>query len=156
MPSRSAALRFMREALREARAALSRDEVPVGAVVVQNGTIVGRGGNEIIHRRDPSAHAELLAIRRAAAKLRTERLSDCVIYTTLEPCPMCAGGIVLARIREVVYGARDPKSGAAGSVMNVLANQSLNHRCQIRRGPLAATCGRILRKFFKGKRRKTG
>jgi tRNA(adenine34) deaminase len=142
----------MRIALAEARAAARAGEVPVGAVVVRFGQAIARGRNAVVARRDPSAHAELVAIRRAAARLRNERLTGCVLYTTLEPCPMCAGAIVLARIAEVVYGARDPKAGTAGSVMDLLRHPKLNHRVKVR-GPVGpAACGTLLRRFFRKRR----
>ena len=142
----------MRVALAEARAAARAGEVPVGAVMVRDGKIVARGRNAMVARRDPSAHAELVAIRRAAARLRNERLAGCVLYTTLEPCPMCAGAIVLARLDEVVYGARDPKAGAAGSAMNLLNHPKLNHRAKVR-GPVGPpACGNLLRRFFRNRR----
>lgn len=146
------AARFMALALAQARASARAGEVPVGAVVVRAGRIVARGRNEIVARRDPTAHAELLAIRRAAAKLGNERLAGCVLYTTLEPCPMCAGAIVLARLPEVVFGATDPKAGAAGSVADILRHPKLNHRVRVTGPAGPAACGKVLRAFFRGKR----
>jgi len=143
---------FMRMALAEARAAARAGEVPVGAVIVRAGKVVARGRNAIVRTHDPSAHAELVAIRRAAARLRNERLTGCVLYTTLEPCAMCAGAIVLARLDEVVYGARDPRAGAAGSVVNLVDHPRLNHRAKVR-GPVGpAACGGLLRGFFRARR----
>ena len=143
---------FMRAALREARAAGKAGEVPVGAVVVLDGRVIARSRNAIRRHRDPTAHAELLAIRRSAARLRNERLGGCVLYTTLEPCPMCAGAIVLARLAGVVYGARDPKAGAAGSVTDLLRHPKLNHRVEVT-GPVGpAACGGLLRRFFRKRR----
>ena len=143
---------FMRLALREAERALDHDDVPVGAIVVRDGEVAGVGHNERELRRDPTAHAEILAIREAARSLESWRLLDCVLYITLEPCAMCAGAIVLARIPRVVYGASDPKAGAAGSVLDVLAEPRLNHRPEVAAGLLAAESGDLLRRFF-GERR---
>lgn len=144
--------RFMAAAVAQARLAAKRHDVPVGAVVVREGRIIARGRNEIVGRKDPTAHAELLAIRRAAAKTGNERLTGCTVYTTLEPCAMCAGAIVLARLDRVVFGAREPKTGAAGSVTDLLRHPRLNHRCAVS-GPVdAARCGGLLRTFFARKR----
>jgi tRNA(adenine34) deaminase len=146
------ALGYMRLALAEARAAAQAGEVPVGAVIVCKGKVIARGRNAIVARHDPTAHAELVAVRKAAARLRSERLVGCSLYTTLEPCPMCAGAIVLARIAEVVYGARDPKAGAAGSVVDLLRHPKLNHRLTVT-GPVGpAACGGLLRRFFRKRR----
>lgn len=142
----------MRAALAQARLAARRKEVPVGAVVVRNGRVIARAGNEIVRRRDPSAHAEVLAIQRAAGNLGNERLNGCVLYATLEPCPMCAFAAILARVDEVVFGARDPKAGAAGSAVRLLGSHKFNHRPRVR-GPLGPKeCGDILRRFFRSKR----
>lgn len=144
--------RFMAAAVAQARVAANRGEVPVGAVIVRAGRIVANGRNEIVGRRDPTAHAELLAIRRAAMKIRNERLTGCTLYSTLEPCHMCAGAIVLARLDRVVFGAREPKTGAAGSVSDLLRHPRLNHRCAVS-GPVdAKRSGGLLRSFFKRKR----
>ena len=142
----------MRLALAQARLAARRKEVPVGAVVVRNGRVIGRGRNEIVRRKDPSAHAEILAIRRAAKKLGSERLTGCVLYTTLEPCPMCAFAAVLARVKEVVFGARDPKAGAAGSAVRILGSRKFNHRPRVRGPLMPKECGSILKRFFKARR----
>jgi tRNA(adenine34) deaminase len=144
--------RFMRLALREAERALEHDDVPVGAVVVHDGEVAGAAHNERELRQDPTAHAELLAIREASRALGRWRLLDCVLYVTLEPCAMCAGAIVLARVPRVVFGASDPKAGAAGSVLDVLDEPSLNHRPQVEPGLLAEECAALLRDFF-GERR---
>lgn len=144
----------MRAALREARRAYQAEEVPVGAVVVQDGKILARGRNRIRGRRDPTAHAEILALRAAGEKLKRERLTEAVLYTTLEPCAMCAGALVLARVKRVVYAARDPKAGAGGSVMDLLRHPKLNHRMEVSGGILAGTSRRLLRKFFKARRPK--
>ena len=135
-------------ALDEARAALAHDDVPVGAVVVVAGEIVGRGHNERELRQDPTAHAEVIALREAAARLGTWRILDSVLYVTLEPCAMCAGAIVLARVPRVVYGTTDPKAGAAGSVLDVLSHPRLNHRPEVAGGLLAAECAALLTDFF--------
>src|SRR5690349_6702769 len=139
---------FMRMALREAERALGHEDVPAGAVVVREGEVIGAGHNERELREDPSAHAELLAIREAARHVGGWRLLDTVLYVTLEPCAMCAGAIVLARVPRVVYGAADPKAGAAGSVLDVLAEPQLNHRPDVAGGLLAQEGADLLRKFF--------
>ena len=143
---------FMRLALREAERALDHDDVPIGAVIVHDGEVIATGRNERELRGDPTAHAELLALREASAKLGTWRLLDTVLYVTLEPCPMCAGAIVLGRVPRVVYGADDPKAGAAGSVLNVLAEPKLNHRPAVAPGLLADESAALLRAFFASKR----
>lgn len=142
----------MHEALAEARAAVEYDDVPVGAVVVRGGTIIGRGRNERERREDPTAHAEILALREAAAAVGSWRVLDATLYVTLEPCAMCAGAIVLSRIPRVVYGCPDPKAGAAGSVLDVLAEPRLNHRPVVRGGVLDAECADLLRSFFRARR----
>ncbi len=144
----------MRAALLEARRAYKAEEVPVGAVVVQDGKILARGRNRIRGRRDPTAHAEILALRAAGEKLKRERLTEAVLYTTLEPCAMCAGALVLARVKRVVFGAHDPKAGAGGSVMDLLRHPKLNHRMEVSGGILAGTSRRLLRQFFKARRPK--
>jgi tRNA(adenine34) deaminase len=143
---------FMRLALREAERALEHDDVPVGAVMVHGGEVVGAGHNERELRQDPSAHAEMLALREAARALGSWRLLDTVLYVTLEPCAMCAGAIVLGRVPRVVYGTADPKAGAAGSVLDVLAEPRLNHRPEVAGGLLADDCATLLRAFFASKR----
>ena len=144
---------FMREALALARVAASIQEVPVGAVVVLDGNVVGRGFNAPIGQHDPSAHAEIRALRDAAQKLRNYRLSDCELYVTLEPCVMCAGAIMHARIARLIYGARDPKTGACGSVIDLFAEQKLNHHAVVEGGVLAEECGDMLSSFFATRRR---
>jgi tRNA(adenine34) deaminase len=139
---------FMRLALREAERALERDETPIGAVVVHDGEVVSAAGNERELRSDPTAHAEVLALREAGSKLGGWRIPDSVLYVTLEPCAMCAGAIVLARVPRVVYGAADPKAGAAGSVLDVLGEERLNHRPQVAGGLLADESAELLRSFF--------
>lgn len=143
---------FMRLALREAERAAEHDDVPIGAVVVHEGEVLASGRNERELRQDPTAHAELLALREAAAKLGSWRVLESVLYVTLEPCAMCAGAIVLARVPRVVFGAWDPKAGAAGSVLDVLAQPQLNHRPEVAGGLLAQECGALLSSFFAGRR----
>jgi tRNA(adenine34) deaminase len=143
---------FMRLALREAARALEHDDVPIGAVVVQGGEVIGAGHNERELRADPTAHAEMIALREAARALGSWRVLDSVMYVTLEPCAMCAGAIVLARLPRVVFGATDPKAGAAGSVFNVLEEPRLNHRPQVESGLLAEECADLLRSFFAPRR----
>jgi tRNA(adenine34) deaminase len=142
----------MRLALAEAELALSHDDVPVGAVIVHDGHVVGAGHNERERRQDPTAHAEMIAIRAAASALGSWRLLDCALYVTLEPCAQCAGAIVLARIPRVVFGTLDPKAGAAGSVLDVLAEPRLNHRPSVSGGVLAAECAALLVDFFRARR----
>ena len=139
-------------AVEEARKALAHDDVPVGAVVVHDGAVVGAGHNERERRQDPTAHAETLALRAAAQARGSWRLLDCVLYVTLEPCAMCAGAIVLARVPRVVYGTADPKAGAAGSVLDVLAEPRLNHRPVVEGGVLSAECALLLTDFFAARR----
>ncbi len=143
----------MRAALREAHESLTRDEVPVGCVIVHDGLVIGRGHNQVEGLQDATAHAEVLAIGAASNALGSWRLSDCTLYVTLEPCSMCAGAIVLARLGRVVYGAADPKAGACGSVLNVLHEKRLNHRAELTGGVLAGECGEILREFFRSRRK---
>jgi tRNA(adenine34) deaminase len=142
----------MRLALREAERALDHDDVPIGAVVVKDGELIGSGHNERELRNDPTAHAEMIALREAARGLSSWRLLEAVIYVTLEPCAMCAGAIVLGRVPRVVFGAWDPKAGAAGSVLDVLAQPQLNHRPQVEGGLLADECADLLRAFFASRR----
>ena len=144
---------FMRLALREAARAPEHDDVPVGAIVVHDGEVIGTGHNERELRNDPTAHAELIALREAARALNSWRILDAVMYVTLEPCAMCAGAIVLSRIPRVVFGASDPKAGAAGSVLNVLDTPQLNHRPQVAGGLLESDCADLLRSFFAPRRR---
>jgi tRNA(adenine34) deaminase len=139
---------WMRQAVREAEAAMEEGEVPVGAVIVHDEVVVGRGHNEREKLRDPTAHAEMIAITQAAASLDSWRLEDCRLYVTLEPCPMCAGAILQARIPTVIYGARDPKAGACESLFTLLDDARLNHRATVVSGILADRCGAILTEFF--------
>ena len=140
-------------ALREARASASSDEVPIGCVIVHDGMIVGRGHNQTEGLQDATAHAEIVAIGAASNALESWRLTDCTLYVTLEPCAMCAGAIVLARITRLVYGAADPKAGACGSVLDVIHEPRLNHRVEVVAGVRAEECGALLRDFFARKRR---
>ena len=142
----------MRLALREAARALEHDDVPIGAVVVQGGEVIGAGHNERELRADPTAHAEMIALREAARALGSWRVLDSVMYVTLEPCAMCAGALVLARVPRVVYGTTDPKAGAAGSVLDVLDEPRFNHRPVVRSGVLAGECAELLRAFFAARR----
>lgn len=145
----------MHAALALARTAGSLGEVPVGAVVVKDGDIVGRGYNQPIGKHDPTAHAEIMALRDAAQTLGNYRLPGCTLYVTLEPCAMCSGAIMHARIGRVVFGATDPKTGVAGSVINLYAEDRLNHHATIEGGVLAAECGALLSSFFAARRNKT-
>jgi tRNA(adenine34) deaminase len=142
----------MRLALAEAQAALAEEEVPIGAVIVRGNRVIGAGHNQRETLKDPTAHAEMIAITQAAASIGDWRLEDCTLYVTLEPCPMCCGAILQARIPVVVYGAADPKAGAAESLFRLLSDNRLNHRCQIVPGVLAAECGQILTEFFQAQR----
>jgi len=140
---------WMGEALALAQEALKHDEVPVGAVVVKDGVVIGRGFNTVIMDQDPTAHAEIKALRAAAKHLGNYRLPGCDLYVTLEPCPMCAGALVNARLKTIVFGARDPKAGAGGSLFQVLKNPLLNHQCDILEGIGAEQSADMLRNFFK-------
>jgi tRNA(adenine34) deaminase len=144
---------FMRQALDEARLAASEGEVPVGAVVVHEGRVIGRGRNGPVARQDPTAHAEMIALREAAQALGNYRLDGCDLYVTLEPCAMCSGAMMHARLRRVVYGAADPKTGAAGSVVDLFAQPRLNHHTQVEGGVLAQECGALLSEFFRLRRK---
>ena len=143
---------FMRLALREAERALEHDDVPIGAVLVREGEVLAAAHNERELRQDPTAHAEVIALREAARALGSWRMLDSVLYVTLEPCAMCAGAIVLARLPRVVFGAGDPKAGAAGSVLDVLGEPRLNHRPAVAGGLLAEECGALLSEFFASRR----
>ncbi len=146
----------MRLALDEANAALVHGDVPVGAVIVDDsGAVIASGHNERELRQDPSAHAEMLALRAASQRLGTWRVLDCTLYVTLEPCAMCAGAIVLARVPRVVFGCFDPKAGGAGSVMDILGEPRLNHRPAVTGGVLAPECSALLREFFAARRRRS-
>src|SRR5688572_8593136 len=146
---------YMQQALELAREAQRAGEVPVGAVVVKAGVIVGRGYNRPITAHDPTAHAEIVALRDAATRLGNYRLGDCALFVTLEPCAMCAGAMLHARLARVVYGARDPKTGAAGSVVDIFGEPRLNHRTQVQGGVMAADCAALLTEFFKARRQQS-
>jgi tRNA(adenine34) deaminase len=151
-PSSPDDLRFMAVALDEASAAASHGDVPVGAIVVRDGIVLARASNRTVRDQDPTAHAELLAIRGAAQSLGTWRLADCTLYVTLEPCAMCAGAIVLARIPRLVFAAADPKAGMTGSLENLAQDPRLNHRVDLVGGVLAEESGALLRAFFRERR----
>jgi len=143
----------MRLAYQEAEAALAENEVPIGAVIVHNGRVIAAAHNQREQLQDPTAHAEMIAITQAAQSLGSWRLEGCTLYVTLEPCPMCAGAIVQARIPEVVYGTPDPKAGAVHTLYQLLTDTRLNHRCQIISGVMLNECGSILTRFFQDQRR---
>jgi len=143
---------YLQLAIEQARRASEAGEVPVGAIVIFENAIVGRGRNEVLESNDPTAHAEIVALRDAARRLNNYRLTGCELYTTLEPCSMCAGAIIHARIARLIYGAADPKAGAAGSVLSVINHPQLNHQLAITAGTLAEECGDLLRTFFRERR----
>src|SRR5580658_9368928 len=143
---------FMGEALRQARKAYRADEVPIGAVIAREGLIIARAWNQVETLKDATAHAEMLAITQAESVVGDWRLTDCDLYVTKEPCPMCAGAIVHARLRRVIYGCPDPKTGGAGGMINLLQMPSLNHQCEITRGVRELECREILQRFFRAKR----
>lgn len=147
---------WMEFALKEAQRALEEDEVPVGAVLVWEGKIIGRGHNQIERLQDPTAHAEMIAITAAGSHLQSRRLEKCTLYVTLEPCPMCAGAIVLARIPMLVFGAFDPKAGACSTLYNIVGDGKLNHRVETMAGVLVDKCSEILKEFFVRVRSKAG
>ncbi len=142
----------MQEALKEAREAFEKDEVPVGAVIVSQGKIIARAHNQVELLKDPTAHAEMIAITQACAALGSKWLTDCAIYVTIEPCSMCAGALVLSRIKSIFFGAKDPKTGACGSLLNIANHKKLNHRIKIKKSLLQKECGALLSEFFKQKR----
>ncbi len=143
---------FMHEALAEARAAAEAGEVPIGAVAVISGEIVGRGQNRVLRDIDPTAHAEMVAMRAAARAMGNYRLVECELFVTLEPCAMCAGSMIHARLERLIYGASDPKAGAAGSVLEVVNHPRLNHQMLVTAGVLSEECGELLREFFRQRR----
>ena len=145
-------LDFMQAALTEARLAAGAGEVPIGAVAVHSGEIIARGQNRVLRDNDPTAHAEIVALRAAAAALGNYRLNGCTIYVTLEPCAMCAGAMIHARLARLVFSAADPKAGAAGSVLSVLNHPKLNHQMQVEQGTLADESAELLRSFFRERR----
>lgn len=142
----------MELALAEARMAAEAGEVPVGALVISNGEVIGRAGNRNLRDHDPAAHAEILALRQAARHLGNHRLTGCTLYATIEPCAMCAGAIIHARIARLVYGAKDPKAGAAGSILDVINHPRLNHKTEVVSGVLEDRCSEILQDFFRRRR----
>jgi tRNA(adenine34) deaminase len=143
---------YMQNALRCAQKAAAADEVPVGAVIVRNGQVIARAWNQVEMLKDATAHAEMLAITQAEAAVGDWRLNECDLYVTKEPCPMCAGAIVLSRLRRVIFGCPDPKAGAAGGWINLLQSEPLNHRCEVTAGVLGAECAAVLKAFFGQKR----
>jgi tRNA(adenine34) deaminase len=143
---------FMQQALEQAGLAALAGEVPVGAVIVRNGEVIARAFNQPITKHDPSAHAEMLALRQATLSEENYRLPDTTLYVTLEPCTMCAGAMLHARVNRIVYGAADPKTGAAGSVLDVFSSKQINHQTVIEGGVMAQECGQLLRDFFKERR----
>ena len=145
-------LDFLQLAIAEARQAELSGEVPVGSIIIRDGEVIARGHNRVITDSDPTAHAEIGALRAAGIALKNYRLEDCDLYTTLEPCAMCAGAILHARIRRLVYAASDPKAGACGTVLSVLNHPQLNHRVEITSGLLADECGQLLTAFFRARR----
>jgi tRNA(adenine34) deaminase len=147
---------WMELALEQASLGAAAGEVPVGALVIKDGEIIGRGHNRNLLDKDPTAHAEIVALRQAAARLGNHRLVGCILVATIEPCPMCAGALIHARIARLIYGAPDPKAGAAGSVLQIINHPSMNHRMEITAGVLSAMCTEILQKFFRERRAQTG
>ena len=144
----------MSEAIKEARKAFEEDEVPVGAVVVHKGKVIARGHNQVERLRDPTAHAEMLALTSATNYLGTKWLNEASLYVTIEPCSMCAGALVLSRIKHVYFGSKDPKTGACGSVVNIIHHKKLNHRIKVKSGILEKECSSLLKEFFRKKREK--
>lgn len=144
---------FMQEALKQAGIASGHDEVPVGAVIVRDNQIIAKAYNQVEGLKDPTAHAEMIAITQAASALSGKWLYDCMMFVTIEPCSMCAGALVLARIKRIYYGAADPKTGACGSVVNITRNNRLNHRVEVSGGLLGEDCGHLISRFFQQKRK---
>ena len=143
---------YMSEALKEAQKAFDSDEVAIGAIIVYKRKVIARAHNQTRLLKDPTAHAEMIALTQAANFLKSERLPSCTLYVTIEPCPMCAGALVWARIKRLVFGASDPKAGACGSVMDVLGEKRLNHRISVKKGVLAEACGSLISEFFQKQR----
>lgn len=143
---------FMLEAVKEAAKALAKDDVPIGCVIVHKGEVIARGHNQVELLHDPTAHAEMIAITSATERLGSKWLSEATVYVTIEPCSMCAGAMVLARVKALVYGASDPKTGACGSIFNIIASDKLNHRVNVRKGVDAERCSQLVSDFFKKKR----
>lgn len=150
--SSSLEIHYMQEALKEARKAFDQDEVPVGAVIVSEGKIIARAHNQVELLKDPTAHAEMIAITQACASLGGKWLKDCALYVTIEPCSMCAGALVLSRIENIFFGAKDPKTGACGSIADIINHKKLNHRVKVKKGLLQKECGALLSEFFRRKR----
>ncbi|MCK9409288.1 MAG: tRNA adenosine(34) deaminase TadA [Bacteriovoracaceae bacterium] len=148
--------RWMKQALHQAERAYEQNEIPVGAVIVHHNTIIAKGYNQVEMMHDPTAHAEMIALTAAAAHLEHKFLKECILYVTMEPCPMCAGAIVLSRIPTIVFGCYDPKMGASGSVMNVTENKRLNHQVHVIGGVLDAECGGLIKEFFEKMRKSKG
>jgi tRNA(adenine34) deaminase len=144
---------YMSEALKEAQRAFAEDEVPVGAVVVYKNKIIARGHNQVERLKDPTAHAEMLALTSAANYLGSKWLNGAAVYVTIEPCSMCAGALVLSRVKDLYFGAKDPKTGACGSIANIVSHKKLNHRLKVKKGVLEKECATLLQEFFKKKRR---
>ena len=147
--------RFMQYAIREAQRAWDQGEIPIGCVIVHKGEVIGKAHNQRELLQDPTAHAEMVAITQAASRFKSWRLEDCKLYVTLEPCPMCAGAIILARVSEVYFGASDPKAGACGSLLNLLEDSRFNHQPEVIPGLLAEECGSMLSSFFRQVRKGT-
>lgn len=145
-------LRWMEHALTLAQRAYEAEEVPVGAMLVADGVVLGEGWNRPIAARDPTAHAEILAVREAAARIGNYRLVGSTLYVTLEPCPMCAGALIHARVKKIVFGAADPRAGACGTVFNLAQSEHLNHRIEVQGGVLSEDCAALLRRFFRDRR----
>lgn len=145
---------YMSEAVKEAQKAFAEDEVPVGAVIVHKRRIIARGHNQVERLKDPTAHAEMLALTSATNFLDSKWLNGASLYVTIEPCSMCAGALVLARIKNLYFGAKDPKTGACGSVVNIINHKKINHRIKVKGGILKEECGSLLKEFFKKKRKK--
>lgn len=152
-PSISEHHMYMRQAISQAKMASECDEVPVGAVIVHEGNVIAKAHNQVELLKDPTAHAEMIAITQASNALSAKWLYDCTMYVTIEPCSMCAGALVLSRIQRVYYGAADPKAGACGSVVNITQNNQLNHRIEISGGLLEGECGSLMSAFFENKRK---
>ncbi|MFH1715104.1 MAG: tRNA adenosine(34) deaminase TadA [Elusimicrobiota bacterium] len=143
---------FMREALKEAEKAYKKGEVPIGAVLVKDGQIIARAHNESILKNDPTAHAEIQALRKSGKKLKNYRLNDAILYVTIEPCPMCAGALVWARIKKVVFGAVDKRAGSCGTIFSIVDDKNLNHCVEVVSGVCESACKELMRKFFKERR----
>ncbi|MDO8580640.1 MAG: tRNA adenosine(34) deaminase TadA [Candidatus Omnitrophota bacterium] len=143
---------FMREALRQAKIAAEKDEVPIGAVIVHSNKIIAKAHNQVETLKDPTAHAEMIAVTQAANTLGQKWLTDCTLFVTIEPCSMCAGALVLARIKKIIFGALDPKAGACGSILNIASSFQLNHRIEVESGLMGEECAALIQQFFQKKR----